>query len=1594
MANEATIRERLEASRKELLDLTYRNRLLNFRELSARGIRVIDEVPAQVLNALYVRQKKMLFAPLPEPEDELALPEDSEDLVERFLASHEDAQAKSVDDDGVPRRHRDLELQTPYLEAALERRLLNTYHTARTSIEEHGVNVLFLALGMLHWSDPAHPDREMLAPLVLLPVTLSRSTVQTAFTLVYSDDALGANVSLAEKLRDNFGLEWPLFDDPESAEDFEIDAYFGRCEAIVTHQAGWTLARDDIHLGFFSFHKYVMYRDLDPTRWTTSPGLAGHAVIGALLGDAGFPSCESVIPDEGPLDDLLPPKSLHHVLDIDSSQAKVLAEADTGKSMVVQGPPGTGKSQTIANLIAHAVAQGKTVLFVAEKMAALEVVQRRLDNIRLGRVALELHSNKTNKRAFLQELQKVWEQRLPRDTGSEADLDRLISNMCALNRHAKEVNQPIRDTGRSAYQLFGRILALRSSLAGGPLPELTLNGWMGWADDGFRKARERTKQLEIILQELGDLALHPFRDSGVTSVLPSDLDEIGTESAAAAAAAAALVEALNALQELLKLQRTDLALSEITPLLETIAAMSAWPDLHGIPTENRAWLSEHDGIAHVIGTVRDVQSARSELKDTFTDSAWGDGDVPSITKCLAGFEGSWYRWLNPTYRAAQKKAAALWRIRPPCKLAHRLAQLRALEALQEKTAELLENDEPMGQLFGQSWAREDSDADHLERVAMALHKLHSSTLAEDLRSCLATAASLGTSSSHLQRIAESMWRTLNNYKELISPLLRKLEISHQRNAPDRLWHDYFLRVQQNFLIGWRRTPQDIGPMSRYNGLLATLRDEALSPLAAAAAWSGAQRKLAELLEMRWCEALLKDYLAAHPDLSGFSRGLAERWLDEFRDADVHMCVHNRARVLRAHHGNLPERHGAGQMAVLNREFAKKTRHLPVRRVMETAGLAVQRAKPVFMMSPFSVATYLPRGSMEFDIVIFDEASQVRPVDGFGAIARGRQIIVVGDDKQLPPTAFFDQLQDEDSEAESETRDIESILRQFAAKGAYPEMLRWHYRSRHNSLIEYSNEAFYGNQLVVFPSPDTSRINQGVSFVHVPEGVYQRGARRSRNPLEAERVAQGVMEHARIESQQSLGVVAFSVAQMQEIQDHVEILRRQNPECEPFFADHPDEPFFVKNLENVQGDERDVMYISVGYGRDSSGTVSMNFGPLNNEGGERRLNVLITRAKSSCVVFSNITSEDIDLARTSAAGVRHLKGYLKFAETGSMDVPKASGREPDSPFEAEVAEALRGLGYTIHHQVGSANYFIDLAIVDPTKPGRYQLGIECDGAMYHSSRWARDRDRIRQAVLEGLGWTIHRVWSKSWFDNPDQELRKIQEAVTRSGAADSAPKPPSATPVIVLEDVSQGDSMTDGREPVPYETATLSGLRRINSFDDVKNNQIQDWFLRIVERESPVHKEEVMKRLMDATSVQRLGSRIRESFEQAIAALRRKKHIQGEGHTLWRVGTTASDVRVRDRTQSPEVSNDLEHVPPEEIERAMALVVRHACSINEEDLCRETLRLLGLGALSQARRSRLAAAVERCVRLQWLAKDDDRLVRGGEETSRRRPYCDL
>ena len=590
------------------------------------------------------------------------------------------------------------------------------------------------------------------------------------------------------------------------------------------------------------------------------------------------------------------------------------------------------------------------------------------------------------------------------------------------------------------------------------------------------------------------------------------------------------------------------------------------------------------------------------------------------------------------------------------------------------------------------------------------------------------------------------------------------------------------RHSQSRFDEWRRLAM---ADSRVRSLSATAVADALAtgrvPPAAAKA----------VLDCTFAETVWAEAVAVLPELTRFYGPAHDAIVDQYRGLEA---KHRRTTVeiVRSRHTEKMPRGSYGAMNTIRSEIARKRGHMPIRKLFKATGETLQRIKPVLLMSPISVAQFLPPNSVEFDLLVIDEASQVRPEDALGLVARTKQMVVVGDKKQLPPTSFFDRIvADEDESDEDETievtlrsvakaTDLESILALCEARGLNSSMLRWHYRSRHPSLIAVSNAEFY-RRLIMPPAPKADRASEGLILRRVP-GAYDRGGKRT-NLIEAEAVANAVATHARACPELSVGVVTFSTAQRDAIEDLLEIKRRSDAALDDLLHEGESEDVFVKNLENVQGDERDVIFVSVRYGpRVAGGRLdSMTFGPVSSDGGERRLNVLFTRARSRCEIFVSFAPGDIDVDRAKGEGPRVLKRFLQYAESGLLEECLSISEDADSPFEETVAAFISGLGYKVDKQVGSAGFKIDLAVRHPERQGQYMLAVECDGATYHSGLWARERDRLRQDILENMGWRFHRIWSTDWFYRRGETTLKLTAALDASSTVQDAPKPAPSAP---------------------------------------------------------------------------------------------------------------------------------------------------------------------------------------------------------------------
>lgn len=1809
-----SIEDKIERARTELLDLSARNRLLNVPRYSksAKTVDIVGESTADIFRILVSDAKPMTFLAGAKSRDTAAGEEEVEDAIELALPDNDER-----DSDGKLVRHSDTKLQTRMTPNGLQKRLMDLYFDARTLEEEQGVNILFLAMGLLRWIDPHNAENVRYAPLILVPVALERSTAAERFKLKVRAEDFASNLSLEAFLDRVHAIKLPTF---EPSDDFDPVAYIDSVRTAIATKPDWSVETDSMVLGFFSFAKFLMYRDLDPKLWPSDAKFTDRPLVRALLAD-GFPAGEDMLGEEARVDDHIAPPQMLHIVDADSSQTLAIHEARRGRDLVIQGPPGTGKSQTIANIIAAAVADGKTVLFVAEKMAALEVVKRRLDSAGVGDACLELHSNKANKRAVLTELQRTWDLGAPRPL-TPASLDaRLTDARDRLNAHPLRMHRRFEPYGLSPYQVIGQLTRLRQQ---GQAPvDIDLDQASQWSADHAANLRRLLGELVDRVTEIGLPVRHPWYGIGISGISPLDLERLMQRIKIAQQAFPSLRDDISGLAQRLESARPS-SLADLAGLMDLAKRVSTAPDIPDVALSNSVWSARADEIANLIEQGEALAKTKTELDARFTSEAWGwpvdrviawlavlapefpEAEFPifsefssllpaffkaaqelqsllGTTDALITF-GSYEKLIVTADRVSvapdvspEAFAAAVWergldqagdlaeavdtlslaRLELSGKVVdaawdtdttaartafamHGKSFLKVLNGDWRKASALVktilkdpatsvddtvlildtlakgrdarkvvrEGDALGRAAFGSDWRGDRTDPQPLEDLVSWMRSLKGVSVearliagrlpdkgqlgerAAQLRSMLDRSrtlynrlwASIGTRGRELLGNApgvesvdvRSTVQTLQNlasvdqlYRsgakvtvenagarvEALKVLEQGVSAQSALIAAGNLGREAFHTAWQDLASNWdalREASQwisaneDIRELSArvhdrktigqeatdlhekgrmllndVDRLLATVEadsavlfdaenlDEASIEAIEARlrAWLENEEQLtkwlnyqgradeaeglggealvsrledgrlspADLLryfDMAYYEGLFRAQIAAVPELGRFDGEQHSRLASEFASLDKDRMLASRFEVVQAHHRRIPSSAGGiGPVGVLKAEMARRRNHMPIRQLMQRAAPAIQALKPVFMMSPLSIAQFLPPAQFVFDLVVMDEASQIQPIDAIGAVARAKQVVVVGDERQLPPTRFFAKMTagetDDEGDEGAQVSDIESILGLFSARGLPQRMLRWHYRSRHQSLIAVSNREFYENKLFIVPSPYTAEAGMGLRFHFVDGGVFEESV----NKVEAQRVAEAIMRHAKAYPELSLGVATFSLKQRREIQDQVELLRRANPDTEEFFHAHPSEPFFIKNLENVQGDERDVIIISVGYAKNRQGYMAMRFGPLSADGGERRLNVLISRAKRRCEVYGSITDDDIDLERGKGKGVIAFKLFLHYARTGRLGLSERAGREMDSVFEEQVADALQAKGYQVHPQVGLAGFFIDLAIADPDRPGRYILGIECDGAAYHDARSARDRDRLRQAVLEDHGWIIHRIWSADWFQRPKAELDKVIAAIERAKVEldereERSAARTRAVPVEILtierHDVTEV-GLFDVEDPVTpkYVEAKLSAAR--TEIHETPIGVLATLVRQVAEVEGPVHRDEIVTRIRMAWGLMRAGGRIDTHVERSIEAAVASGQAVRNGDFIAIPGAAPI---VRDRSEVSSAGlRRIEYLPPAEVDVGIVNLVRENFGATEDEVIQALSRQLGYKATSSQLREVLARRID-------------------------------
>lgn len=1573
-----SIRKQLDDSRRELLDLSTRNRLISIPigSKSARIIQIFDEKSAEVYRRLIVERKGFTFL-AGKGQTELFSSSDGDEHLVDLPLPDEDVDPST----GKAKRHTDSRLQTRLTPEVLQRRLFDLHNEARTIIEEQGVNILYLAIGFLKWIDRSNNNSDRVAPLLLVPVDLVRQSISERFAIKWREEDLQDNLSLAEKLSIEYGIFLPRLNS-DDGEGFVLEDYFARVEQAVKAIPGWSVEPDSMCIGFFSFAKFLMYKDLDVSSWPETHSPLQHSLIRRLLLASEEPlhtESFSVWTGQERLDEHIPVDRLDHVVDADSSQTIAIELVREGRNLVIQGPPGTGKSQTITNLIATAVLDGKKVLFVAEKLAALEVVKNRLEREGLGVLCLELHSNKARKSAVITELKGTWELGNPAADGL-ADLNHTLTQQRAsLNQHPVRLHTTVRSDQLSAFDHIGSLTYY--GLPQGEELTLAFPQAEQWTRQDISQQEIYIKDLIVRLEAVGDVAHHPWR--GVTLIqytglerqrIEEDLKQLISNLNAQKQAAIHIASTLGA-------DTTNLTLTVVNRLQKLAELASKRPVNQFETISQPIWDQAPKAIVSIAAVKQNFEQISNQLQMQVQPRTW-QNDWSTAQQQLTAHGQKWYKFLIGGYRQAMRQLSLDLKTTLPTSYEERVALVhRVVEG--QQASQTLQSKQALGkQAFGGLW-EEEGIGQQLVGIAEWIEQLNQGGYSAAER-----AMALTVDLHQIVREAVQLKTLLNDYQSRWHDLQTRLAITVSPYINEVDETKVTLDQWQVILTDWKGALDQLSDWVTLQRMLQQGKKGALASLVALVelgklSASQLLSSFRRVVAHQQLEAIFQQDL----ELATFDGKLHNQRVAAFRHLDRQRLDLAKVNVLTKHYQHIPPKRPVGAVGTVLGEVNKQRSHRPIRQLLSQAGAVVQDLKPVFMMSPLSVAQFLEPGKIEFDLLVIDEASQVKPVDALGAIARCRQIVVVGDDKQLPPSNFFSKMtsndggQDTDEEEDEvglvKAKEMESILSLGKARGLTDTLLRWHYRSKHHSLIAVSNKQYYENRLYVVPSPWKQTAGLGLIWRPV-QGIYDRSNTRA-NAIEAKEVAQAVIHHALNHADQTLGVAAFSMAQQRAIQDEVERLRRQTPQCEDFFTRYPHEPFFIKNLENVQGDERDVIFLSVGYGRDVHGKLSMNFGPLNRQGGERRLNVLISRARKRCEVFTSITDQDIELSATTGEGIAGLKQFLHYTRTGQLDVAHQSDRPIGSPFEEAVKKALEShFSWEVHTQVGVAGFFIDLAVVDPERKGRYIIGIECDGVAYHSSPSARERDRLRQSILESQGWIIHRLWGIDFFRKKELEIAKIKaaydEAFVLLTDADRIHlvKPEDEENVFhLMRKQEEGPSFA-----VPYVVSPRLHVPNPDPYV-LYPAQVSQLVHEILTVEAPMHFDELTTRMREQWGWAKAGDRFRTLVSQGVEVLRRDQIAEQEGAYITLKGTPVK-VRVRDES-APAGTRKVANIPPAEIDLALEHTTRLARLLTREEAAKEVSVLLGFKALSSEFRSVIATRIDHLLNQKILHESDGKLL---------------
>ena len=1521
---------------RKLLDLSLRNNLLNTR-ITRNTLQLISVKISELEDALADGQE---FQILERPQD-----------WDNPLMCSGIYQALHTSDpiiDLVKSELKQKRVRSYLSEENLSRSLTYLYRSSRLSMEENGANTLYLALGLLKWLETPSSTRPRFAPILLLPIEIIRKSAAKGYVIRSRDEETMLNITLLEMLRQYFGIHIGGLDPlPHDESGVDVSLIFNTIRRAIMFQKGWDIEEQAI-IGNFSFNKFIMWNDIH----NNADKLKRNRIVASLMSGKIEWTPEDDNLDTADLDETYPAGEIALPLGADSSQFEAICTAIDDKSFILHGPPGTGKSQTITNIIANALYKGKKVLFVAEKMAALQVVQRRLEAIGIAPFCLELHSNKTKKANVLAQLKRTIDV-VKRKSNEEFRIEAKQINELRreLNSYVHILHKPYR-IGLSLYDCFSGYASIDYQ---GELMTFSEKFLQNLDSANQSCYTEAIEEYQAILHICKQPQYHPLKEIGLTTYTPgikttaqNELAQLTTQ----------LQEELNLHIKLSRLFAFDLTNLSSQQEKALIACIQTLLKAEVLPTALLA-IDNPTEIYRLIDQTIRAGKGRDFLKAQILQHF----DTRIFHADIIAWEQQWInsrsKWLLPRILGQIKLKR---QIRPYTQNTTNLTTAYLTELFtnfntyQKLQQQLKHAGQVLAPVLGPLWNNGEGEWDRIELARNTAERIEQTLLEITCNTTQAT-ASKRELQSHLecglQAFKQLYGATLERLLMVDNEVTKHIEqIQHllQTTALTTIETNR-IKTLQAITTQWSLHLDLLHDWVTYN----TQRQKLCSldlDLVAQAVEKGQipENRVNDYYRKSLFKAYAEYILSQEPQMNAFHGILFQEKIKRFRILSQRFEQLTREELYAKLASTLPalqkEAAQSSEVGILQRNIRNGGRGTSIRRLFEQIPDLLTRMCPCFLMSPISVAQYINAGQAPFDLVIFDEASQMPTCEAVGAIARGRNVIVVGDPKQMPPTDFFSTNTYDEDNADKE--DLESILDDCLALSMPSKHLLWHYRSKHESLIAFSNTNYYDNRLLTFPSPDD--LTTKVHFQHI-DGVYDRGSSRQ-NRAEAEAIVQEIKLRLTNPqtAQQSIGVVTFNSNQQSLIEDLLNELFKESPDLETLALER-EEPIFVKNLENVQGDERDIILFSVGYGPDKTGRVALNFGPLNRHGGWRRLNVAVSRARHEMKVFSTLQPDQIDLNRSSAEGVAGLKAFLEYAQKGRETLPHTTinERKTNDFLLQTIALDLEKRGYQVRTNIGCSGYRIDIGIIDPEYPDRYLLGVLCDGYNHQATRTAHDRIVTQLGVLQTLGWRLHHIWAMDWWENRSRTIDTLIQAIEKAKTEqnniektqqDSISTSPQPEPTTTSQPTYQesGELIFEPDTQIePYQVAQLPDTP-VSSNDftlGYYDSQALDKLRTVVNIEAPISKALLCKRVLNSFAINRMGSKIATHMNLLLTKAQFKTS-EYETPFYWNDNQDPKTYSI----YRPNSDREALDIAPEEISVALCQILEEQGALPETDLLRE------------------------------------------------------